>query len=101
MTSTSQCDACIHLDREASYNPMRCAAFPDGIPVPIQSNKHDHSKPYPGDHGILYEQIRPGPRAEVAVQAILEGWRKPGPRSESAPTPPERRKSKERGRATR
>ena len=72
MTSTSQCDACIHLNRESSYNPMRCDAFPDGIPMPIQANKHDHSKPYPGDHGIRFEQIRPGSRVEVAVQSILE-----------------------------
>jgi hypothetical protein len=101
MTNSPQCYACVHFDRDAPSREFRCDAFPDGIPVPIQSNKHDHSKPYPGDHGILYEQIRPGPRAQVAVQAILEGWRKPGPRSESVPTPPERRKSKERGRSAR
>jgi hypothetical protein len=99
MTNTPQCYACVHLDREASFNPMRCAAFPDGIPVPIQSNKHDHSKPYPGDQGILYEQIRPGPRSEVAVQAILEGWKKPGPRADKAPTPADARRFKARGRA--
>jgi hypothetical protein len=101
MTSSSQCDACIHLDRDAPPRQYRCEAFPDGIPVPIQSNKHDHSKPYPGDHGILYEQIRPGPRSEVAVQAILEGWRKPGPGAEKASTPTEPRKPKKRGRAVR
>jgi hypothetical protein len=101
MTSTSQCDACVHLDRESSYNPMRCDAFPDGIPVAIQSNKHDHSEPYPGDHEIRYEQIRPGPRAEVAVWAILTGWRRPGQTGEEAPTPATPRKSKGRRRAAR
>jgi hypothetical protein len=101
MTNTPQCDACIHLNREASYNPMRCDAFPDGIPVAIQSNKHDHSEPYPGDHGIRYEQIRPGPRAEVAVWAILTRWRRPGPQTDEAQAPAEDRKSKVRRRAAR
>jgi hypothetical protein len=100
MTSSSQCDACIHLNREASYNPMRCDAFPEGIPVPIQANKHDHRKPYPGDHGIRYEQIRPGPQAEVAVWAILEGWRRPDQQPKDAPTPSEPRKSKGRRRVS-
>jgi hypothetical protein len=27
------------------------------IPVPIQMNKHDHRKPYLGDHGIQFEPI--------------------------------------------
>ena len=101
MTSTSQCDACIHLDRDSSYNPMRCEAFPDGIPIPIQANKHDHSKPYPGDHGILYEQIRPGPRIEVAVQAILEGWRRPSPQTPEASARRRAPQARERGRVAR
>jgi hypothetical protein len=101
MTNSPQCYACAHFDRDAPPREFRCGAYPDGIPVPIQANKHDHSKPYPGDHGILYEPIRPGPRFQVGVQAILEGWRKPGPRAESAPPPAEPRKSKERGRAAR
>jgi hypothetical protein len=100
MTNTPQCFACIHLDRGASFNPMRCDAFPDGIPVPIQANKHDHSKTYPGDHGIRYEQIRPGPRAEVAVWAILEEWRRPDQQPKEA-TPSEPRKSNGRRRVAR
>jgi hypothetical protein len=101
MTNTPQCYACVHLDREASFNPMRCDAFPDGIPVPIQANKHDHSKPYPGDHGIRFEQIRPGPLVEVAVQAILEGWNRPSPQTSEAATHTEPRKSRRRGRVAR
>jgi hypothetical protein len=27
------------------------------VPVPIQMNKHDHRKSYPGDHGILFEPV--------------------------------------------
>jgi len=33
-----------------------CDAFPDGIPEVIWIGKNDHRKPYPGDHGILFEK---------------------------------------------
>lgn len=35
-----------------------CTAFPDGIPDTILSGEVDHKKPYKGDHGIQYEQIK-------------------------------------------
>ena len=57
MTNTPQCFECMHLDRSASFNPIRCHAFPDEVPIPIQMDKHDHRKPYPGDHGIRFEPI--------------------------------------------
>jgi hypothetical protein len=57
MTNDPQCFECVHLDRSGDFSILRCRAFHDEIPVPIQMNKHDHRKPYPGDHGIRFEPI--------------------------------------------
>lgn len=41
----------------AHYQGARtCAAFPDGIPPEIFLGENDHTQPYEGDHGILFEQ---------------------------------------------
>ncbi len=34
---------------------MFCAAYPQGIPIPIRGNTNSHLTPQPGDHGIQYE----------------------------------------------
>ena len=65
---TSQCTACVHLDRE-KLEDQRCDAFPSGIPEEIFSNEVAHTSSYPGDHGvhlelIPLEQYR-GPRGEA------------------------------------
>ena len=50
------CYRCKHLDTEISEK-VRCAAFPDSVPMEIIMSQHDHTKPYPGDNGIRFEPI--------------------------------------------
>ena len=35
----------------------KCDAFPDGIPIAILTDEHDHHLPYPGDHGMQFEPV--------------------------------------------
>ncbi len=47
------CALCAH------WKPMsrECEAFPDEIPDEIWSGENPHTKPFPGDNGIQFEQI--------------------------------------------
>jgi hypothetical protein len=50
-----QCIKCKHFDRRT----LQCPAFGNKpIPDDIQLNLSDHRYPYPGDHGILFEERR-------------------------------------------
>jgi len=46
-----QCMSCKHYS-----TANRCVAFPSGIPKEIYYGEHDHSKPFKGDNGILFEK---------------------------------------------
>lgn len=61
-SEVSQCMSCRHRD---SQNPMKCTAFPDGIPMLIFSNGYDHRMPFPGDHNIQWF-----PRDKTAINPI-------------------------------
>lgn len=43
------CQDCIHY-----AGGFKCSAFPVGIPQEILDGNNDHSKPYPGDNGIIF-----------------------------------------------
>lgn len=47
-----QCERCKHHNGDAT-----CAAFPERIPDAIFRNEHDHTEPFPGDGGILFEAV--------------------------------------------
>jgi hypothetical protein len=51
---SQQCATCKRL-----RDGLSCESFPAGIPEPILSGKHDHTEPFPGDHGLRYQ---PDPR---------------------------------------
>ena len=67
MTNAPQCFQCTNLERSDSFNPFRCRALPDMIPVPIQMNRHDHRKPYPGDRGFHFDSIEVGKVATTST----------------------------------
>lgn len=49
------CLWCEHFDDWEPSNPLRCAAFPEGIPEGIINNLIDHRLPVEGDGGLRYE----------------------------------------------
>ncbi len=52
----TQCNICKHKKKFSAT----CRAFPQRIPNAILSSDHDHTKPYPGDHGIRFEPVDNG-----------------------------------------
>ena len=63
-----------------------CDAFPDGIPSVIFSGSVDHTKLYPGDHGIQFKRAKPSKLMHIVpllciyggctlIAAIFFNWR--------------------------
>jgi hypothetical protein len=74
-----QCATCRYFHNEYAPAPpgapcdsgeLRCDAFPDGIPWPIQEGEFDHTMPHIGDHGIQYVALglEPPPEEEPAAK---------------------------------
>ena len=57
MPQSDQCIMCKHY----RVGELACDAFPDRILQEIISGLFDHSQPYEGDHGILFEPRSPQP----------------------------------------
>ena len=51
---------CIHFDGVKAISELNhkavCKAFPKGIPDEIAYGDNLHTKPFPGDNGITFEQ---------------------------------------------
>lgn len=58
MIIVAPCISCKHLDDDSlNGRPLRCVAFPEGIPEPIEMGTHRHLIPFPGDQGIRWEPV--------------------------------------------
>lgn len=60
MSTSGQCISCKHYTMMAT-----CEAFPNKIPYEIISGHFIHTRPYPGDHGIMYDPIDPDEEPET------------------------------------
>lgn len=56
------CSTCKHLKIDPLKGLSFCAAFPKEIPNEIWTGENDHRQPYPGDKGIIYEEVDSGNR---------------------------------------
>ena len=54
MPKSDQCARCAHYH----MGQFTCDDFPDRIPDEIFTGLVDHSKRYPGDHGIRFEPYK-------------------------------------------
>jgi hypothetical protein len=59
---TPQCAYCAHYRSPigSGGESQTCAAFPDGIPDDMWSNRFDHRRPFDGDGGVLWEPVVEG-----------------------------------------
>ena len=59
VTMSEQCATCKNWT-----HALRCRAYPGNIPEAILAGKHDHTTPFEGDGGILYDPIPTPPDPE-------------------------------------
>ena len=56
---SEQCFMCKNFNIEFNEDEeINCLAFKDGVPKEILDGGHDHTKPYKGDNGIIFEPIK-------------------------------------------
>lgn len=68
-----RCLHCKHYHWTEKKNIQSCEAFPDGIPEDIFMNHINHNAPYPGDNGILFEQMQVDSEEFIFDDSFLEG----------------------------
>jgi hypothetical protein len=59
-----RCSSCKHK----RFGP-KCDAFPERIPDAILEAEHDHSTPFPGDGGIMFEYANEAFRKQAEAHA--------------------------------
>lgn len=59
------CRSCVHLHKDRAT----CDAFPAGVPDSIITFGADHTVPFPGDKGILFELRKNDPDAQFNLSA--------------------------------
>jgi hypothetical protein len=62
MSFPFQCATCRNY-----LDDLKCKAFPKRIPNEILTGKRSHTRPYPGDNGILYDP-------EEKIRKLNEQW---------------------------
>jgi len=67
MSTSGQCIGCKHY-----LMGGECEAFPGKIPYKIISGRFVHTKPFAGDHGIMYEPIETEAEKSVLAPSALD-----------------------------
>lgn len=65
------CMNCANLNRSGPY--LSCKAFPNGIPLDIQSGETPHINPIEGDNGIQWEAAPDAPTGPGLPSVDAEG----------------------------
>lgn len=62
-----QCIHCKNLyNKKIRLDPIKCVAYPDGVPWEILTNKVDHKHTYLNDNGIRYEEEKNLDRLDIS-----------------------------------
>lgn len=72
------CYKCRQRKNVVEVEVPSCKAFPDGIPLEVWRGEHEHTKPYPGDNGIMFEPWTEEDliEEENRVEEILKKYKK-------------------------
>ena len=69
MFTEAVCNKCRHFNWKSTG---ACAAFPEEIPDDIWLAKNDHTSPYPGDSGMVFEELS---KEEIDGKRNQSAWK--------------------------